>query len=63
MPQDKLNRLLPVGLVMPAAGLLFRNFAHGHFSNFGAGFMIGISLVFMILDSSACLAGPDRKRV
>jgi hypothetical protein len=48
MPQDKLNRLLPVGLVMLATGLFLRNFAHGHFSNFGAGILIGMSLVFMI---------------
>jgi hypothetical protein len=48
MPQNKLNRFLPAGLVMLAAGLLFRNFGHGHSSNFGAGVLIGMSLVFMI---------------
>jgi hypothetical protein len=48
MAQDKLNRLLPVGLVMLATGLILRNFAQGRFSNFGAGLLIGMSLVFMI---------------
>lgn len=48
MPHDKLNRLLPIGMMVLAAGLFLRSFAHGHISNFGAGFLIGMSLVFMI---------------
>ena len=45
---DKLNRLLPVGLLLLAAGLILHNFAQGRATNFTAGFLIGMSLVFLI---------------
>ena len=47
MPK-KLNHLLPIGLLMLACGLLLNNWAHGHVMNFSAGFLIGLSLVFMV---------------
>ena len=48
MLQNKLGRLLPFGLLMLAVGLILRNFTHAHYADFGAGFLIGMSLVFMI---------------
>jgi hypothetical protein len=45
---NKFARLLPLGLVLLSAGLILRNFAHGRYSDFSAGFLIGISIVFML---------------
>lgn len=44
----KLNRLLPIALLMLAAGLSLRIFMHARHSEFVSGFLIGMSLVFMI---------------
>jgi hypothetical protein len=48
MSANKLGRLLPLGLLMLAAGLILRNWTHGRYSDFSAGFLIGISIVFML---------------
>ncbi|HEX3820130.1 MAG TPA: hypothetical protein VHW45_07350 [Candidatus Sulfotelmatobacter sp.] len=48
MFQKKLSRLLPIGLVLLAAGLVLHNFLHSRVVNFSAGLLIGMSLVFMI---------------
>jgi len=44
----KLSRLLPIGALMLAAGLILHNFLHGRYTEFAAGFLIGMSAVFMI---------------
>jgi hypothetical protein len=44
----KLSRLLPIGVLMLAAGLMLHNFVHGRYTEFTAGFLIGMSAVFMI---------------
>ncbi len=44
----RISRLLPVGVLMLATGLLLHNFAHDRASEFVAGFLIGMSAVFMI---------------
>jgi len=44
----KLSRLFPIGVLMLAAGLMFHNFLHGRYTEFTAGFLIGMSAVFMI---------------
>jgi len=46
--QNKLGRLVPSGLLMLAAGLVLHNFMHARYSEFASGFLIGMSLVFMI---------------
>lgn len=45
---EKFNRLLPIGLLMLAVGLILHNYARSHAFNFSAGFLIGMALVFMI---------------
>lgn len=48
MLHRKLSRLLPIGVLMLAAGLILHNFLHGRYTEFTAGFLIGMSAVFMI---------------
>jgi hypothetical protein len=48
MFQTKLNRLLPVGLLLLAAGVFLHNFTHARSSEFASGLLIGMSLVFLI---------------
>lgn len=42
------HRLFPVGTLMLAAGLVLHNWMHGRHTEFTAGFLIGMSIVFMI---------------
>lgn len=49
MLQRKWNRLVPTGLLMLAGGLLLHNFEHSRHLEFLAGFLIGMSIVFVIL--------------
>ena len=39
---------MPVGLLMLAAGLILHMFVHARYTEFASGFLIGMSLVFMI---------------
>lgn len=48
MIRTKLSFLVPVGSLALAAGLIVQLWAHGRSSHFIAGFLIGISLVFLI---------------
>lgn len=48
MLQRKLNRLLPIGLLMLATGLVLHNWVHGPYTDFAGGFLIGMAAVFMI---------------
>lgn len=48
MSPAKLNRLLPVGLIMLAVGLMLHNWIRNGRTDFVAGLLIGMSLVFMI---------------
>jgi hypothetical protein len=43
-----MNVFIRVGLLALAAGLLVRLFAHANYSEFGGGFLIGLSLVFIL---------------
>jgi hypothetical protein len=43
-----MNVFVRVGLLALAAGLLVRLFAHARFSEFAAGFLIGLSIVLII---------------
>lgn len=60
MLQNKLNHLLPIGLLFLASGLILHNFAHGRAVNFSAGFLIGMSLVFMIVGFLRLLRSTHR---
>jgi len=46
--QRKLNRLLPIGLLMLATGLVLHNWVHGRYTDFVGGFLIGMAAIFMI---------------
>lgn len=48
MSSTKLHYLFPIGTLLLAAGLLLRNWTHGRYTEFTAGFLIGVSIVFMI---------------
>jgi hypothetical protein len=48
MIQRKLNRLLPVGLLLLSLGVILHNWTHGRYSEFAGGFLIGMAIVFMI---------------
>jgi hypothetical protein len=54
--QRKLNRLIPIGLMMLASGLILHNWVPGRYTEFAGGFLIGMSIVFMI----AGIAGRSR---
>ncbi|MGA7752975.1 MAG: hypothetical protein WCB05_09090 [Candidatus Sulfotelmatobacter sp.] len=56
MLQRKLNRLIPIGLMMLASGLILHNWVHGRYTEFAGGFLIGMAIVFMI----AGIAGRSR---
>jgi hypothetical protein len=43
-----LHRLFPIGTLMLAAGLVLHIWTHGRYTEFTAGFLIGMSIVFMI---------------
>lgn len=49
MIRGKLNRLFPVGLLMLASGLILHNWMHGRYWDFAAGFLIGLSIIFVIV--------------
>ena len=48
MESRKLGRVLPIGLVLLASGLLLHNWMRGDYAESISGFLIGISLVFII---------------
>ncbi len=55
MLSKKMGRLLPLGLVFLATGLLLHEWMQGRYGEFTSGFLMGMSLVFMI-------AGALRRR-
>jgi hypothetical protein len=48
MRQRKISLLTRVGLLALVVGLLIRIFSHASYSEFTAGFLIGLSLVLII---------------
>ncbi len=48
MLHRKFNRLVPIGLLMLSGGLILHNWVHGRYTEFAGGFLIGMSVVFMI---------------
>ena len=48
MSQGKLKNLFPIGMLLLSAGLILRNFLHTRYSEFAAGLLIGMSIVFII---------------
>lgn len=47
MSHTTFKNLLPVGLLSLSGGLLLHNFLHTRYSEFVAGLLIGMSIVFM----------------
>jgi hypothetical protein len=43
-----MNRLIPIGSLMLASGLVLHNWMHLRYSEFAGGFLIGMSCVFLI---------------
>jgi hypothetical protein len=48
MSGRKLNGFFSAGLLSLCAGIILRNWTHARYSEFGAGFFIGLSIVFII---------------
>lgn len=48
LSRRKLNPFTQVGMLALAAGLVLRTWMHFRYSEFAAGFLIGLALVFMI---------------
>jgi hypothetical protein len=48
MLQSKVNRLIPIGLLMLAGCLMLHVLMRGHYSESAAGFLIGIAMVFIV---------------
>jgi hypothetical protein len=48
MVRRKLNRFIPVGLLLLCVGITLRSWMHTRYSAFAAGFLMGIALVFII---------------
>lgn len=48
MSSTRLHRLFPIGTLMLAAGLVLHNWTHARYTEFTAGFLIGMSIVCMI---------------
>jgi hypothetical protein len=48
MNQRKINRFVPVGLLLLMAGILLQHFTHERYSDFAGGFLMGVALVFLI---------------
>ena len=59
MSRNKWKNLTPIGLMSLSAGLILHNFRHSHYSEFVAGLLIGMSIVFMI----AGLGGYRRRSI
>ena len=50
--RSKLKVLLPMGLLMLSGGLILHNWTHGGYIDFASGFLIGMSIVFLIASRS-----------
>lgn len=48
MSRSKLNPLLPIGLLMLGAGLLLHIWMHGDYAQSASGFLLGLSVVFIL---------------
>lgn len=48
MNQRKINRFVPVGLLLLMAGIFLQHFTHERYSDFAGGFLMGVALVFLI---------------
>lgn len=50
MSRSNWKNLLPIGLVSLSAGLILHNFLHTRYSEFAAGLLIAMSIVFIVAD-------------
>jgi hypothetical protein len=48
MNQRKINRFVPVGLLLLMAGIFLQHFTHERYSDFAGGFLMGVALVVLI---------------
>lgn len=59
MLKRNLNRLFPIGALMLSGGFLLHNFLHARYTEFAAGFLIGMSTVFLIAASMKRFNRPN----
>ncbi|MFZ0806485.1 MAG: hypothetical protein WAN03_09900 [Candidatus Sulfotelmatobacter sp.] len=60
MSGRKLNGFISVGLLSLCAGIILRNWTHARYSEFAAGFFIGLSIVFIIAGAVQQRRGASR---
>ena len=48
MNQRKINRFVPIGLLLLMAGIFLQHFTHERYSDFAGGFLMGVALVLLI---------------
>jgi hypothetical protein len=48
MSRRRLSRFVSVGLLVLVAGIFLHHFTHQRYSGFAGGFLLGMSLVFLI---------------
>jgi hypothetical protein len=48
MSQGRISPFVPVGLLALVAGIFLQHFTHERYSDFAGGFLMGMSLVFLI---------------
>lgn len=48
MSRKRISQLVPLGVVLLASGLLLHNWMHGDYADSISGFLIGVSLVFIV---------------
>jgi uncharacterized membrane protein YfcA len=59
MVQRKVNFLVPVGMLGIAAGIILARYTHANYSDFAGGFLMGVSLVFMIFGLAKQMKGQS----
>ena len=59
MLKRNLNRLFPIGALMLSGGLLLHNFLHARYTEFAAGFLIGMSIMFLVAGSLKKIIRPN----
>jgi hypothetical protein len=60
MSQRKINRSVPVGLLVLMAGIFLQHFTDERYSDFAGGFLMGVALVFLIFGLSQKVKGEGQ---
>ncbi|MGA8212190.1 MAG: hypothetical protein WB799_01250 [Candidatus Sulfotelmatobacter sp.] len=60
MSQSRISPFVPVGLLALVAGIFLQHFTHGRYSDFAGGFLMGMSLVFLIFGVAQKMKGETK---